>query len=68
MVQLVVIYCMIANANVCKETRPTFEQPLNLMSCMTNGQQTAAEYVEEHPLWRMAKFRCEVGVPKGADL
>jgi hypothetical protein len=59
---------MIANANVCTETRPMFEQPLSLISCMTNGQETAAAYIEEHPLWRMAKLRCEVGVPKGADL
>ena len=68
MVQLVLVYCMIANASICTEKRPVFEQPLSLMSCMTSGEQTAATYVEEHPQWRLAKFRCEVGVPQGAQL
>jgi hypothetical protein len=68
MVQLVVVYCMIANANVCTEKRPVFEQPLSLMSCMTSGEQTAATYLDEHPEWRLAKFRCEVGVPAHAQL
>jgi hypothetical protein len=68
MVQLVVVYCMIANANVCTEKRPMFEQPLSLMACITSGQETAATYVKDHPQWRMAKFRCEVGVPQSAHL
>jgi hypothetical protein len=68
MVQLVLVYCMIANASICTEKRPVLEQPLSLMSCMTSGEQTAAMYLEEHPQWRMATFRCEVGVPPGAQL
>ncbi len=68
MIQLVVVYCMVANANVCTEKRPVFEEPLSLMGCMTTGQQAAATYVNEHPLWRLSTFRCEVDVPRHAQL
>ncbi len=45
-----------------------FEQPISLMGCMTTGQQTAATYVDEHPQWRLVKFRCEIDVPRDARL
>jgi hypothetical protein len=68
MVQLVVVYRVIANANVRTEKRPVFELPLSLMSCITTGERTAATYLDEHPEWRLAKFRCEVGVPEHTQL
>lgn len=68
MVQLVIVYCMISNASICTEKRPMFEQPISLMGCMTTGQQTAATYVDEHPQWRLVKFRCEIDVPRDARL
>jgi hypothetical protein len=68
MIQLVLVYCLIANANVCSESRPSFEDPLSLMGCMLNGQQTAATYVREHPQWRLSAFRCELDVPRQTPL
>jgi hypothetical protein len=63
MVELVLVYCMLGHASVCKEQRPVFEDPLTLMSCMMNGQKTGAEYVRDHPLWKLASWRCEVNKP-----
>ncbi len=68
MIQLVVVYCMIANTSVCTETRPVFEDELSLVSCMMTGQMTASEYVREHPLWQLSGWRCEVNVPQQARL
>jgi hypothetical protein len=68
MVQLVLIYCMIANSAVCKEARPMMDGSLSLMGCMTAAQQTAATWVDEHPQWRLASWKCQVGVPEEARL
>ena len=68
MIQLVLVYCMVANATVCAESRPTFEDGLSLIGCIMNGQQTGAAYVREHPQWQLSRFRCEVNVPQEARL
>lgn len=63
MIQLVIVYCLVANAANCKEARPAFEQPLTPMGCMMNAQLVAQQYVTTHPEWRLASWRCELNVP-----
>jgi hypothetical protein len=63
-IQLVIVYCLIANANTCTEARPAFEQALTPMSCMMNAQLVGEQYVAAHPEWRMASWRCELNVPR----
>ena len=63
-IQLVIVYCLIANAANCMEARPAFERPLTPMSCMMNAQLLAQQYVAEHPEWRLARWRCELNVPR----
>jgi hypothetical protein len=63
-IQLVIVYCLVANASTCIEDRPVFEQPLTPMSCMMNAQFVGQQYVNAHPDWRMARWRCEVNVPR----
>jgi hypothetical protein len=62
-IQLVLVYCLVANANTCMEARPVFEQPLTPMSCMMKAQFVAQQYVNEHPQWRLDRWRCEMNVP-----
>lgn len=64
MIQLVIVYCLIAHSETCVEARPAFEQPLTPMSCMMNAQFVAQQYVDQHPQWRLAGWRCEMNVPR----
>jgi len=59
-IQLVLVYCLVASANTCIEA---LEQPLTPFACMMNAQFVARQYVTEHPEWRLASWRCEVNVP-----
>jgi hypothetical protein len=63
-VELVLVYCLIGDPVKCVEQRPMFEQPLSAMACMVTAQQTASHYVDEHPQWRLATWRCERDQPK----
>lgn len=63
MIQLVVVYCLLANASVCKEYRPQPETEMSLMGCMVSGPQIGAEHQREMPNWTMRRWRCEVGHP-----
>jgi hypothetical protein len=36
------------------------------MICMVQGQQIAAEWIEEHPKWSLQAWRCRYGRPEKA--
>lgn len=60
MMTLILVVCLSATPNVCKEERPIVEA-MSPMGCMVQGQQIVAEWVEEHPKWRLSEFRCQTG-------
>ena len=64
MIQLVLVYCMIENASVCIEDRPTYADPISMDRCLTSAQTVAVEYVRDHPRWQLSGWRCEVDVPR----
>lgn len=63
MIQLVLVYCMIATPDRCIERRQVFERPLTERECLMNAQSVAQEYLAEHPQWRLARWRCEINKP-----
>jgi len=63
MVHLVLTVCMMAWQAHCADERPILEE-MTMMACMIEGQQVAAEWVEEHPKWMLARWRCEQNVPR----
>jgi len=64
MIQLVLVYCMLENASVCIEDRPTYSEPITMNSCLSIAETTAVDYVRDHPRWYFARWRCERDVPK----
>jgi hypothetical protein len=68
LVQLVLIYCLTTNPAACIEKRPLIEDFGGFSACMVAAQPIAAEFVNEHPAYRLARWRCEIGKPaeKGA--
>ena len=63
MIELVIVYCLVGDPKQCQEQRPLFEQPLTPMSCLMGAELTAADYVKEHPTWKLAGWRCEKDKP-----
>ncbi len=57
MVQLVLVFCLMAAPSQCQEERPSTE-PLSLMSCMIGGQQLAEQWLADHPKWMLSRWRC----------
>lgn len=61
MLSLVLVYCLASDPHQCQERRPVFAEPLTSMTCLIHGQLAGAEYVRQHPDWRLSGWRCEVG-------
>jgi hypothetical protein len=63
-VQLALVYCLTANPTACIEKRPLIEDLVGLSACMVAAQPIAAEFVNEHPAYRLVRWRCEIGKPR----
>jgi hypothetical protein len=66
MIELVIVYCLAANASQCIERRTPMESALP-MACIRAGQMQAATFLRDHPKWTASRYRCEVNLPKHAD-
>ncbi len=64
MLEMVLVYCLVADPENCIEQRPVFEDPLTPMACMMTAQRVALDYVREHPQYQFARWRCELDKPR----
>jgi hypothetical protein len=62
MVSLILVVCLAATPDVCREERPPME-PVSQISCIVEGQQFASQWLEEHPKWALKGWRCNAGAP-----
>ncbi len=60
MVTLILVVCLSGTPGVCHEEQPPIDVT-SAMSCLVQGQQLAAEWLEEHPKWRLEGWRCRLG-------
>lgn len=60
MFTLVLVVCLSATPDVCREEHPPIDA-VSPMSCVVQGQQIAAEWIEDHPKWQLAAWRCLFG-------
>ncbi len=64
MIELVLTVCLLASPDSCREERAESATP-SLVSCMMQGQFYAVRWIEEHPAYRVSRWRCE---PAGARI
>jgi hypothetical protein len=60
MVALILIVCLAATPDICREERP----PLTIastMACAVQGQAIAAQWLDDHPKWLLRGWRCRAG-------
>jgi hypothetical protein len=59
MIELVIAACLATGE--CRESRLTYDPyDVTLMTCMVSGQAQVARWAEEHPGWRVTRWRCGV--------
>jgi len=66
MIELVIVYCLAADAKACTEKRLPLDRFASPVGCTMSGQQRAQEFLEEHPTFKLKSWRCEVNLPRQA--
>lgn len=68
MIELVLTFCLATTApgapEACITQRPLLAEELTRMSCLIAGPQLGAELVQQHPGYRFAGWKCEIGQGK----
>jgi hypothetical protein len=65
MVSLIVIVCLAATPDICREEQPP-GYVASATSCAAEGQLIALQWVENHPKWTLRRWRCRSGRPESA--
>lgn len=64
MIELVLVYCLVADAQRCMERRESVGRELSAIECIVTAQQYGQQWVDGHPQWRLAGWRCERDRPR----
>lgn len=59
MIQLVFVACLNANSTYCEERHLLFVENMSPMACMMQAQPELAKWANEHPKWKVSKWRCQ---------
>jgi len=68
MVELIFLVCSLVNVNTCSEKHLVFETQGTLNSCMMQAQFVLAQWADEHPNNRVARWRCAWPDQEGRSL
>ena len=55
---LFLVLSLCSPSGECRESRPILE-PMSPIACVIAGQQAAADFLAEHPSYRIGGWRCE---------
>lgn len=58
MMTIVLSACLIANPGECKDFRLPLDGDIDAQSCVMNAPPFFAQWSEEHPAWRVMRWKC----------
>jgi hypothetical protein len=58
MIAIVISACLISDPGVCKDYRIPLASGIDVTRCMTDAPPHFATWVDAHPGWRIARWRC----------
>lgn len=58
LVDLILLACSLANPTACNEYHVLFQSAGSLKNCVMQAEPYLAQWVGEHPSFRVARWRC----------
>lgn len=59
MMQLILTACLTVASMACRETKLDINEQISELHCALGAQTRIALWSEEHPNWRVARWRCK---------
>lgn len=61
MITIILSACLIGDVHVCRDHRIPLTADVSTMQCMVSAQFQIAKWTEEHPQWRVVRWKCRLG-------
>ena len=61
MIAIILSACLMNDASVCRDHRIQLLPHVSQMQCMMTAQPQIARWSEEHPQWRVVRWKCRSG-------
>jgi hypothetical protein len=62
MIAIILSTCLVSDPGVCREQTIPLSSEISALQCMKFAVPHVAQWSEEHPRWRVVRWRCRVGV------
>ena len=64
MIELILVFCLSDSPDRCMERREPFAEYASPLQCTMNAQHQARQYLDSHPNYTLAGWRCEIDKPQ----
>ena len=62
MIAIILSTCLISNPAVCREQAIPLSSEISVIQFMKFAAPHVAQWSEEHPRWRVVRWRCQLGI------
>jgi hypothetical protein len=62
MITIILSTCLVSDPAVCREQTIPLSSEIPALQCMKVAVPHVAQWSEEHPRWRVVRWRCRVGI------
>ena len=59
MMTIILSACLVADPGQCKDFRLPLDGDMTATSCAMNAPPYFAQWMEEHPAWRVMRWKCQ---------
>lgn len=61
MLSIIISACLANDPNVCRDYRISVDESLDTQQCVMYAPPHFAQWIEEHPGWKIRRWRCTTG-------
>lgn len=59
-IELIVAVCLLSTPTECRDMHFQFVEETTLHGCMFQAQPYMARWIDEHPQWRIKRWKCAI--------
>ena len=68
MITLIILACLIEDPNKCKTFKVNYEENITMKQCQTHSMYDLVKCIQEHPNYRIVRFKCVDSTQEGQDI
>lgn len=68
MITLIILACLIEDPNKCKTFKVNYEENVTMKQCQTHSMYDLVKCIQDHPNYKIVRFKCVDSTQEGQDI